>query len=143
MQVVAKRDSVAIDPGYLHWAGVAVFKRAYQIYQERGYRVRLLGAAMRHIMHWTELVGSDAAITMPYEWQLFYNKSGYEVKSRIDDPVDPRIIDEMSARIPDFRRAYEPDGLKVEEFDAYGATARTLRAFVTAYHDLENIFVIL
>ena len=28
------------------------------------------------------------------------------------------------------------DGLKPEEFDTYGATARTLRQFVKAYHDL-------
>jgi transaldolase len=73
MQVLAKRDGIAIDPGYLHWAGIAVFKRTYQIFQERGYRTRLLAAAMRHIMHWTELIGADAAITIPYDWQLFFN----------------------------------------------------------------------
>ena len=40
------------------------------------------------------------------------------------------------AKLPDFRRAYEPDGLSVEEFDAYGATVRTLRSFISSYHDL-------
>ena len=39
--------------------------------------------------------------------------------------------------VPDFRRAYEPDGLAVEEFAGYGATVRTLRTFIAGYHDLQ------
>jgi transaldolase len=139
VQVLAKRDNIAIDPGYLHWAGVACIKRIVHIFQERGYRVGILGAAMRHLMHWSELVGGELAITMPYEWQLFYNASQVEVKDRFHDPVDPKILAELCRRIPDFRRAYEPDGLAVEEFDSYGATSRTLRSFITSYHDLMNL----
>ena len=47
-----------------------------------------------------------------------------------------RIVADLEARIPDFSRAYEPDGMTPAEFDAYGATARTLRGFIKAYHDL-------
>ena len=43
---------------------------------------------------------------------------------------------ELQARIPDFRRAFEPDGLSIEEFDTYGATVRTLRGFIASYSDL-------
>ena len=31
---------------------------------------------------------------------------------------------------------FEPDGLSPEEFDAFGPTARTLRAFTGSYHEL-------
>ena len=41
-----------------------------------------------------------------------------------------------SSAIPDFGRAYEPDGLTIDEFDGYGATVRTLRTFIGSYHDL-------
>ena len=34
--VLAKRDGIIVNPGYMHWAGVAAFKHAYSIYQERG-----------------------------------------------------------------------------------------------------------
>jgi len=139
MQVVAKRDQIAIDPGYLNWAGIACIKRIYEIFQERGYRSRVLAAAMRHHMHWSELIGGDLAITMPYEWQLYYNASGIEVKERMQNPVDPRMIQTMYERIPDFCRAYEPDGLSIDEFDMYGATARTLSSFITSYHDLMGV----
>src|SRR3712207_2635203 len=51
LKSVAARDVVAIDPGVLEWAGVAVFKRAYELFAERGSRTRLLSAAFRNHMH--------------------------------------------------------------------------------------------
>jgi transaldolase len=54
----------------------------------------------------------------------------------MDDPVDPSILAELQARFPDFVRAYEPDGLAPDEFDTFGPSARTLRAFVNSYHEL-------
>ncbi len=136
MKAIVERDQLAIDPRVLDWAGIAAFKRAYGIFRERGYRGRLLVAAFRHVLHWTEFVGGDVVLTMPHAWQVRYNTSGIDPVSRIDVPVEPAIVDELCRRIPDFSRAYEPDGLAPAEFDAYGATARTLRQFIGAYHDL-------
>ena len=90
-------------------------------------------------MHWSELIGGDLAITMPYEWQKLYNNSDIEVVERMQNPVDPKIVETMYRLIPDFRRAYDPDGLSIEEFDMYGATARTLRSFISSYIDLVNL----
>lgn len=136
MRVLVERDSIAIHPDALDWAGIAAFKRAYAIFRERGYRTRLLAAAYRHRLHWTELVGGDVILTMPHAWQVRFNESGIEPTDRMEVPVEPWIIDELDQRIPDFRRAYEPDGLSVAEFDGYGATVRTLRGFIKSYHDL-------
>ena len=69
MQVVAKRDGIIVNPAYPPWAGVAVFKKAYRIYQERGYRARLLAAAYRHHLHWSEFIGGDVILTIPAKWQ--------------------------------------------------------------------------
>jgi len=137
MRVLADRDDIAIDPTALNWAGIAAFKRAYGIYRERGYRARLLAAAYRHRLHWTELVGGDIILTMTHQWQGRFNASGIEPQPRIDMPVDPAIIAGLTDRIPDFGRAYEPAGLSPAEFDSYGATVRTLRGFVKSYHDLQ------
>jgi transaldolase len=139
MKVLVEKDNVALDPDAANWAGIAAFKRAYGIYQERGFRTRLLAAAYRHRLHWTELVGGDVVLTMPHSWQVRFNGSGIDPVSRIDVPVDQHLIDDLAARIPDFRRAYEPDGLSPEEFAGYGATARTLRGFVQSYHDLQGV----
>jgi transaldolase len=136
LRVIVERDSVAIHPDSLDWAGIAAFKRALGYYRERGYRARLLVAAYRHRLHWTELVGGDVALTMPHAWQVRFNGSGIAPESRIDAPVDPALVADLAARIPDFVRAYEPYGLSVREFDTYGATVRTLRGFIRSYHDL-------
>jgi len=139
LKIVAKREGVLTDPGTLEWAGVAVMKKAYKIFKERGYRTRLLVAAYRNHLHWSQFIGGDIILTIPYDWQVLYNKSDVEVKERINDPVDPAIIDELYRKFPDFRRAYDEDGLTVEEFERYGATARTLRTFIEHYRELLGI----
>jgi transaldolase len=136
MRVLADRDAVAIHPDALDWAGIAAFKRAVAIYRERGFRTRMLAAAYRHRLHWTELVGGDVVLTMPHAWQARFNESGIAPESRIDQPAPAELVDDLEARIPDFRRAYEPDGLTIDEFDGYGATVRTLRTFISSYHEL-------
>lgn len=136
IEVLAKRDRVLIDPGYPHWAGIACFKKAYAIFQERGYRARLLAAAYRHHLHWTEFIGGDVVLTMPYAWQQLFNESGFEIVPRMDEPVPEPIVSALYECFPDFRRAYDADGMTVEEFDSYGATVRTLRGFIGSYHDL-------
>jgi transaldolase len=139
MKVLVEKDNVALDPDAANWAGIAAFKRAYGIFTERGYRTRLLAAAYRHRLHWTELVGGDVVLTMPHAWQVRFNASGIDPVARIDVPVDQHHIDDLLERIPDFRRAYEPDGLTPDEFAHYGATVRTLRGFVQSYHDLQGV----
>jgi transaldolase len=138
MKVVVERDRLAVHPDAPNWAGIAVFKRTYGQFRERGYRSRLLAAAYRHRLHWTELVGGDVSLTIPHPWQVRFNASGIVPEPRMDVAVEPRLIDELLERIPDFRVAYEPDGMSVEAFESFGATARTLRAFVSSYHDLQE-----
>ncbi len=136
MRAVVDRDKLAVHPDALDWAGIAAFKRVHRIYGDRGYRTRMLGAAYRHRLHWTELVGGNVVMTIPQPWQARFEASGIQPTSRIDEPVDPAFINELLERIPDFRRAYEPDGLTTDAFDTYGATVRTLRGFISSYHDL-------
>ncbi len=139
LKVVAEKENITIDPGYLEWAGVAVFKKTYQIVRERGYRIRLLSAAFRNHMHWSEFIGGDVVISPPYAWQVRLNASDVEVRPRIDQPVDPRILEELLRKFPDFRSAYSEGGLSPDGFDSFAPTRRTLRQFITACHDLDGL----
>jgi transaldolase len=139
MQVLIKRDEIDIDPSYAAWAGLAVFKKAYGLYQQRGYRTRLLSAAYRHLQHWSELIGGDIVLTIPYEWALKMNASDIPVVERIQNPVAPEIVGALYEKIPDFRKCYDEDGMTVQEFDGYGATVRTLRGFIGGVHDLTAV----
>ena len=130
------RDGVVVDPAAPDWAGLAVFKRAFAIYAEHGYRTRLLAAAYRHHRHWSELIGGDISMTIPAAWQRRFNGSDIEVRARFDDPVPSEHVETLLAHSPEFVQAFEPDGLSVEDFETYGATLRTLRAFIASYWEL-------
>jgi transaldolase len=139
LKVLLEKKGLAIDPGYLEWAGVAVFKKTYQLFQERGYRLRLLSAAFRNHMHWSELIGGDVVISPPYAWQVRFNASDIPVCPRIQTPVSSIVIETLLKKFPDFGRAYNEGGLTVEEFDGFGPTRRTLRQFIQACHDLDGL----
>ncbi|TMG58421.1 MAG: transaldolase [Chloroflexi bacterium] len=139
MKVLLDKRDISVDPGVTEWAGVAVFKKTYAIFRKRGYRLRLLSAAFRNHMHWSQLIGADAVISPPSAWQKRFNASGIEVRPRIDDPVDPKVVDELLEHFSDFRRAYSDDGLAIEEFDDFAPTVRTLRQFIAACTDLDGL----
>ena len=139
LKAVAARDSVIVDPGILEWAGVAVFKHAYTLFQERGFRTRLLSAAFRNHMHWSQLVGGDVVISPPFEWQVKLNASGIEPVARMSEPVPEAVQRSLHDAFPDFRRAFDVDGMKPAEFEQFGATRKTLRQFLTACADLESL----
>jgi transaldolase len=139
LKVVMERESITIDPGMLEWAGVAVFKKTYRLFRERGYRLRLLSAAFRNHMHWSELIGGDVVISPPSTWQRRFAASDIRPVARMDDPVAPAIVDELYRRFADFRRAYDEGGLAVEEFDTFAPTRRTLRQFLASCDDLRQL----
>ena len=137
VKVSVEKSGALIDPGIMEWAGVAVFKHAHQIYTQRGYRTRLLSAAFRNHMHWSQIIGGDAVISPPYSWQVKINKSGIIPNpNSIEEPVDPRILTALQS-LPEFNKMYDVDGLKESEFTNFGATLRTLRGFLQSVNDLE------
>jgi transaldolase len=90
-------------------------------------------------MHWSELIGGDLIVSPPYNWQVRFNASDIEVVSRIERPVEPRVVDALNKHFVDFRRAYSEDGLSVADFDSFGPTRRTLRQFIAATADLGSL----
>ncbi|MHC2999741.1 transaldolase family protein [Microbacterium sp. HJ5] len=133
-----QKNRILVDPGVLEWAGVAALKRAHRIFTERGYRSRVLSAAFRNHLQWSELQGGDLVVSPPFDWQLRINENDLDAEDRIEVPVDQRILDTL-LELPEFRRAYEIDGMNAEEFDTFGATVRTLRQFLEADEQLDRV----
>jgi transaldolase len=138
LKVVREKRASDVDAEMLEWAGIAVFKKTYKLFRQRGYRARLLAAAFRNDMHWSELIGGDVVISPPHKWQVRFNASDIDVRPRIDDPVDPAIVDALLDNFDDFCKAYSEGGLSLDEFDTFAPTRRTLRQFITACHDLNS-----
>ncbi len=139
LKAVWAKDGVACDPGILEWAGIACFKNAYRIYQEKKYTTRLLAAAYRNVMQWSEFVGGDVVLTITSDWQRIINQSGIDPTPRMDIPVDPKLVDTLKKHFPDFVRAYEPDGMTPGEFVDFGSTQRTLTQFLGGYASLLEV----
>lgn len=139
LKAAMERDGVVTDPGHLEWAGVAVFKKSYDVFRARGYRTRLLSAAFRHHMHWSELVGGDIVVSPPPAWQQRFFKSDLRMEQRMQVPVEPRIVDDLHRRFEEFRSAYAEDGLSIAQFDDYPPTRRTLRQFLAASAELAQV----
>ena len=136
-QVVA-RDGIFMDLSALEWAGVACLKKAHAIFTERGFRSRILSAAFRNVFQWAALVGGDLVVSPPFKWQQIINNSDYQPVSLIDQPVRQEYLDELN-RLEDFRRAYDENGMTVEEFDSFGPTRKTMRQFLQADADLDAL----
>jgi transaldolase len=125
-----------IDPTYLAWSGIAVFKRTASLFREHGYRSRLLAAAYRRPEHWSQIIGTDVLQSIPYDhWRAFAELDTPPALT-LDTPVRPEIIDALLKHHPDFVQGYEPDGLQPQRFARYPAAAHTLNQFIQGYEGL-------
>jgi len=118
-------------------AGVAVTKHAYRIFKECGYESILLIGGMRGHYHVTDLVGGRMVLTIAPSMQTAIIEKGYTFKRTIDDPVPSALLQEI-AHVPDFPRAYHPDGMKPAEFSSFGAFVKTQGQFIENYRKLQE-----
>lgn len=132
------KNRILTTPGALDWAGVAALKKAYSVFRERGYRSRILSAAFRSHLQWSELVGGDLVVSPPFDWQHRIVANGIPAENRIGVPVAPGILDELYS-ISEFRRAHDVDGMHPEEFEHFGAARNTLRQFLDADAQLDAL----
>ena len=125
-----RRDGISIDPEVLKQAGCIVGRKEYRVLKERGYHTVLLGGGARGIHHFTEFVGGEVHITMNWSTIQEMIDADPAVEIRIDDEASPAVLEELNAKLPDFRRAYADDGLAVEAFDEFPPLLRFRRNFV-------------
>ena len=110
-------------------AGLAVTKRAYALYKERGYESVLVVAALRGVHHMVGLAGAEVVMSIHPDNQAKLLAPGVPRELGCWEPVPPAVIERLR-RLPEFTRAYEPEGLRPDEFYAFGLTQRTLVQFV-------------
>lgn len=136
LKEVAEKKNISVDPCALNYAGIACVKKAYKVYNERGYKTKMLSAAYRTPLQWLEFIGGDMIMTIPYKNQVPFNGSDYEIKARMDNEVDPYFLKELR-KLPDFVKAY--DEMSIAEFDSFGPVNKTLDQFAGGYDDLVKI----
>jgi transaldolase len=128
LREVAHDTQCAVHESDIRQAGLAVTKRAYALYQERGYDAVLLVAALRGEYHLTELVGADLVMSIHPTYQEPFVTRDLPREERIGRPVPSDVVNRLLC-LPEFVRSYEPDGMRPDEFMAFGLTQRTLGQF--------------
>jgi transaldolase len=133
LAAINRERNAGVSPTDLETAALAVVKRCYAVMKERGYAQLLMPAAFRAPRQVAELVGAVAHMTIHPKIQAAIAKADAEGaikrKISIDDPVDADAVARVARALPEFALAYAPDGLRPEDFDAFGATVMTLDGF--------------
>jgi len=139
LREVALDNKASVSEADIRQSGLAVTKRAYKIYKDRGYEAVLLVAALRGDYHLTELAGADLTMSIAPAAQEWFVQKDHPREERIGREVPADVIARLSA-MPEFIKAYEPDGMKPQDFISYGVTQRTLSQFIEAgWRLLENL----
>ncbi len=133
--LVAK-ESIKISKEALELAGTIIGLREYRIFQENAYDATMLGGGARGLNHFTNFVGGDMHVTINWSTALELNASYSAVQSMINMQVPDSIIDELLENLPNFKRAYEPDGMEIEEFADYGPVMLFRTQFLNGYSRL-------
>ena len=131
----------------IRWAGPAIVKKAYRIFQVRGYESKLLAASMRvgptidgqtRIRHIETFAGGTVVLTVfPNIYEAFLTHyADREIRPQIAEDVPAATLEKL-LKVPYFARAYDEDGYAPEEFITHQALIDTRQQFADAAEQLE------
>jgi transaldolase len=125
---------VEIAPDILWQAGLAVARKTYLVMKQRGYSAVFVGGGARGLHHFTEMVGGEVCVTI--NWEGTADKlleTDYPVVERLFNPLPGSVIDELMAKLPDFRRGYLEDGLREDEYESFGPVQLFRSSFIKSW----------
>jgi transaldolase len=144
----AKAAGIDFSDDVKRWAGLAIFKKAYRLYKERGYESKMLAAALRvgpkvggrdRVRHLEECAGGNVVLTVfPNVFEGFLK--GYdagEIRPRMDEDVPPEALRQL-LKTEYFRQGYEEDGLRPDQWLSYPPCAATAKQFADATNEMET-----
>jgi transaldolase len=146
MKAQASELGIELTENDIRWAGPAIFKKAYRLYNERGYETKCLAASMRlgptingrqTVRHLEELAGGSVVATIfpniVEAWLTGYDDQAIE--SRIEQEPPSDVLEKL-LKIPYFREGYEENGLTLDQFNTQAAVQETSVSFLQASYDL-------
>jgi transaldolase len=133
------RSKVDISPGRAGQAGCIVARREYRIIAQRGFRAVMLGGGARSTRHFTELVGGSLHVTLNWSTIAELIAADGSVVSRIDAETPNDLVEELRDKLPDFRTAYDEDGLELGGFKEYAPLRRFRKSFLDGWEHLRAV----
>ena len=112
-------------------AGIAAMKKAYKIFNEKGYSTWILPAGLRGANQVYEMAGAKMIFSIAPKIAKLVDPNAPQ-EERVDIPVADDVIERLM-KMPEFRKAYlteEEGGMKPEEFITFGSSNRTIDQFI-------------
>lgn len=129
-----KAKGIEINADVLHQAGMAVAKKVYQLNHDRDYRMGFISGGARTLDDFYEMVGGDVCVTMNWVGSCdALIKADMPVVSRLFNPVQPMVLDQLQNKLPQFNQAYQEGGLKEAEFEGYGPVVYFRDSFIKSW----------
>jgi len=134
LQNTVKAQNINISSDSLWHAGMAIARKTYAIAKTSASAVGFIGGGARSLIHFTEMVGANAAITI--NWKGTADKLIEEnpiVCQRFFMPVPDCVIDELCEKIPDFSRGYFVNNISPTEYEEFGPVVLFRTSFEKAW----------
>lgn len=136
LQKIAKNRRLTIPAEVLGQAGIIIARKQFHMIKDRGYEAILLGGGARNTYHFEGLVGGDAHITINWSTAAEIIEKDEMIKNTIDEPADTVVIKMLCDALPEFDKAYNEDGLSLEEFADFGPVQLFRNAFLKGWYEL-------
>jgi len=140
LRKVVVEQEIDISPDVLWQGGLAIARKLYSLMKQRGLDATFVGGGARGLHHFTEMVGGEVAVTI--NWSGSADRLlelDPPVVFRLFNPVEQYVIDELMAKLPDFRRGYSEDGLEPEEYEDFGPVVLFRNSFVKSWQRVLNL----
>ena len=117
-------------------AGVLLSRACFRVVRERQYPVMLLYGGARIELDFSGLIGGGMAATINWSTAAELLAADGQARATVEDPVDPAIVERLTALFPEMRQALDPNGLALEAFEEFGPVQHFRDLFVAGWHSV-------
>lgn len=133
LKKVAAREGLTVAASDMEMAGVLLSRACYRVVRERGYPVLLLYGGARIDLDFTGLVGGTMAATINWSTAANLLATDPPALATIEDPVEPALVERLTAAFPEVGQALDPEGLALEEFEGFGPVQHFRDNFIAGW----------
>jgi transaldolase len=149
LKAEAEQKGIVLTPADIRWSSIAMVKYMLKFLREGKYPSKMLLASMREgpvvdgkmrIWHFEKLAGADAVYTCPGKYIKMVDDYCYDIEfdpGAWAEPVPDGVLSKLM-KLKYFREAYEPYGLKPEQFNRHPSTQATAKEFSKATDAMEK-----
>jgi transaldolase len=144
----AERAGIELTEADKRWSSIAIFKKALQYMEEKGYPSKMLICSLRpgptvngkkELWHLEKLAGAHAVFTCPPK---FITQADEYDAAEFDpdawkEPVPEEVLDKLST-LKFFREGYDPKGMEPPQFNTHSCTVATAKSFSKATDEMER-----